>query len=227
MGWYLTILQEMRDQLGLKGNELLVYAFIHGYSQGGHGCYHGSLATLQNVCGIASRQTAIDILKSLVEKGYITKTETFMSGIKYVSYSACPKIGQGVQKMDMGCPENGHNNKDIDIHNTLSYKGRSKFEKPSIEEIRRYCTERMLDVDAEQFFNFYESKGWKVGKSPMVSWRAAIATWAGRQEKERKVAPKERKKKSVFEQNLEVMDQMFGTDLHAQAYGKKEDYDEQ
>lgn len=115
MGWYITILQEMRDQLGLKGNELIVFAFINGYSQGGQGCYHGSLATLQAICGIASRQTAIDTLKSLIEKGLIQKSETIHNGVKSVSYSICPKIGQGVQKLDRGCPKIGHNNKDIDI----------------------------------------------------------------------------------------------------------------
>ena len=122
MGWYITILQEMRDQLGLKGNELIVFAFINGYSQGGHGCYHGSLATLQGVCGIASRQTATDVLKSLVEKGYIYKSETIKNGVKYVSYAVCPNIGQGVQKMDKGCLKNGHNIEDININNTLSIK---------------------------------------------------------------------------------------------------------
>ena len=122
MGWYITIQQEMRDVLGLKGNELLVFAFINGYSQEGQGCYYGSLAHLQEVCGIASRQTAIDVLKSLCEKGYIIKTEQ-LHPVKMVSYSVCPKIGQDVQKLDMGCPKIGHNNKDINIYNSLSIKG--------------------------------------------------------------------------------------------------------
>lgn len=226
MGWYITILQEMRDQLGLKGNELIVFAFIYGYSQGGHGCYHGSLATLQGVCGIASRQTAIDVLKSLTEKGYISKSETILNGMKYVSYSACPNIGQGVQKMDKGCPENGHNNKeDINI-NTLSNKGRSRFQKPSLEDIRSYCQERRNQVDPERFFNFYESKGWMVGKSPMKDWKAAVRTWEQRPETRTSYQPQ--KKESVLEHNLKVMDQMFGTNMHEQTYGRKEVvYDEQ
>ena len=85
MGWYITIQQEMRDHLGLKGNELIVFAFINGYSQEGQGCYYGSLAYLQEVCGIASRQTAITTLKSLEQKGYISKTETVSNGVKYIT----------------------------------------------------------------------------------------------------------------------------------------------
>ena len=114
MGWYFTILQEMRE-MGLKGNELIVFAVINGFSQNGNGSFHGSLAALQEMCGIASRQTITDILKSLVDKGFINKTEVTLNGVKNISYSACPKNGQGVQKMDMdvqkldrGCPKNGH-----------------------------------------------------------------------------------------------------------------------
>lgn len=224
MGWYITIQQEMRDDLGLKGNELIVFAFLNGYSQEGQGCYYGSLAHLQRVCGIASRQTAIDVLKSLMAKGYISKTENQFNGIKVVSYSVCPKVGQDVQKMDRGCPENGHNNKeDININNNSLYKRESsRFQKPSIDEIRQYCISRNNRVDPDQFFNFYESKGWVVGKTPMKDWRAAVRTWEKR-EKEVPQRKREFRKESVLEHNLKVMDQMFGTNLHAQAYGKKED----
>ena len=227
MGWFITIQQEMRDLLGLKGNELIVFAFINGFSQEGQGCYYGGLANLQRVCGIASRQTAIDILKSLMAKGYIVKTEQIFNGVKMISYSVSPIIGQGVQKMDKGCPENGHNNKgDINI-NSLSLKGSSRFQKPTIEEIRQYCQEKGYNVDAEQFFNFYESKGWVVGKSPMKNWRAAVSTW-NKREKEVPRRKRESRKESAFEHNLKVMDQMFGTNLHQQAYGQKEEvYDEQ
>ena len=227
MGWFITIQQEMRDHLGLKGNELIVFAFINGYSQEGQGCYYGGLANLQRVCGIASRQTAIDILKSLMAKGYIVKSEQLFNGVKMISYSVSPIIGQDVQKMDKGCPENGHNNiGDINI-NSLSLKGSSRFQKPTIEEIRQYCQEKGYNVDAEQFFNFYESKGWVVGKSPMKNWRAAVSTW-NKREKEVPRRKRESRKESAFEHNLKVMDQMFGTNLHQQAYGQKEEvYDEQ
>ena len=227
MGWFITIQQEMRDHLGLKGNELIVFAFINGYSQEGQGCYYGGLANLQRVCGIASRQTAIDILKSLMAKGYIVKSEQLFNGVKMISYSVSPIIGQDVQKMDKGCPENGHNNiGDINI-NSLSLKGSSRFQKPTIEEIRQYCQEKGYNVDAEQFFNFYESKGWVVGKSPMKNWRAAVWTW-NKREKEVPQRKRESRKESAFEHNLKVMDQMFGTNLHQQAYGQKEEvYDEQ
>jgi hypothetical protein len=51
------------------------------------------------------------------------------------------------------------------------------FVKPTVEEIRAYCTERENSVDAETFFDFYESKGWLIGKNPMKDWQAAVRTW--------------------------------------------------
>ena len=120
------------------------------------------------------------------------------------------------------------NNEYININNNSLYKkGSSRFQKPTIEEIRQYCLEKGYNVDAEQFFNFYESKGWVVGKSPMKNWRAAVSTW-NKREKEVPRRKRESRKESAFEHNLKVMDQMFGTNLHQQAYGQKEEvYDEQ
>lgn len=67
---------------------------------------------------------------------------------------------------------------------------RSKFVKPSVEEIAAYCAERNNNIDPQQFFDFYESKGWKVGNQSMKDWRAAVRTWE-RREKPKKVLPKE------------------------------------
>ena len=51
------------------------------------------------------------------------------------------------------------------------------FVKPTVEEIRAYCNKRKNNVDADAFFDFYESKGWVIGKSPMKDWQAAVRTW--------------------------------------------------
>lgn len=67
---------------------------------------------------------------------------------------------------------------------------RSKFVKPSVEEIAAYCAERNNNIDPQQFFDFYESKGWKVGNQSMKDWKAAVRTWE-RREKPKKILPKE------------------------------------
>lgn len=57
---------------------------------------------------------------------------------------------------------------------------RTVFVKPTIEEIRAYIAEKGYHFSAEQFFAFYESKGWKVGSQPMKDWKMACVTWEGR-----------------------------------------------
>ena len=58
------------------------------------------------------------------------------------------------------------------------------FEKPTIEEIKAYCAERKNNIDATSFFDFYESKGWKVGTAKMKDWKASVRTWEQRQKNE-------------------------------------------
>lgn len=56
-------------------------------------------------------------------------------------------------------------------------KRSNSFSPPSIKEISNFCLERKNSVDPEKFFNFYESKGWMVGKNKMKNWQAAVRTW--------------------------------------------------
>ena len=52
-----------------------------------------------------------------------------------------------------------------------------KFIPPEVHEVRAYCMERGNDVDPERFIDFYEAKGWMVGKNKMKDWRAAVRNW--------------------------------------------------
>ena len=50
--------------------------------------------------------------------------------------------------------------------------------KPTMEEVRAYCTERNNGIDAQHFFDFYEANGWMQGKGkPIKDWKAAVRTW--------------------------------------------------
>lgn len=51
------------------------------------------------------------------------------------------------------------------------------FKKPTVDEILQYCGERNNLVDPVRFFDFYESKGWMIGKTKMKDWKAAVRTW--------------------------------------------------
>ena len=54
------------------------------------------------------------------------------------------------------------------------------FQPPSLEEVKAYCKERNNHVDPERFIDFYESKGWMVGKNKMKNWKACVRTWEQR-----------------------------------------------
>ena len=53
----------------------------------------------------------------------------------------------------------------------------TRFKKPTVEEIAEYCRERNNGIDAQRFFDYYEAKGWLIGKTKMKDWRAAVRTW--------------------------------------------------
>lgn len=67
---------------------------------------------------------------------------------------------------------------------------KARFVRPSVDEVRAYCTERGNSVDPQQFVDFYESKGWKVGNQSMKDWKAAVRTWEKRDRAKDKPKPK-------------------------------------
>ena len=55
-----------------------------------------------------------------------------------------------------------------------------RFRPPTVEEVAQYISENGYHIDAEQFIDYYSSKGWLVGKSPMKDWKASVRTWERR-----------------------------------------------
>ncbi len=123
-----------------------------------------------------------------------------------------PKMEQVSQKWNK-CPKNGTNgtvyvnvNEDVNVKKEKNKKEnpqadfclplsenekikerKTKFKKPSIDEIKAYCTERNNGIDAESFFYYYEAREWKTGNSKIKDWKACVLTWEKRQ-KEKKQA---------------------------------------
>lgn len=78
---------------------------------------------------------------------------------------------------------------ELDIENRDREKKR-RFTPPSVEEVKAYCDERKNNVDPQSFVDFYSSKGWKVGSSPMKDWQAAVRTWEKRDNEKPKYTKK-------------------------------------
>jgi len=54
----------------------------------------------------------------------------------------------------------------------------TRFSKPTMEELEAYIAEKRLQIDSVKFYAYYESNGWRVGKNPMHSWKAAVWNWS-------------------------------------------------
>ena len=216
---------EIWQNRSLSWNEKILLMEIDSFTAKDRECYISN-EYIAELLGV-SVSWASKCLSHLLELGLV-RVVKFDGRKRYVESTIQFKADLNESSMQDGIKvPHTDNNEYININNNSLYKkGSSRFQKPTIEEIRQYCLEKGYNVDAEQFFNFYESKGWVVGKSPMKNWRAAVSTW-NKREKEIPQRKRESRKESVFEHNLKVMDQMFGTDLHSQSYGKKEVYDEQ
>jgi hypothetical protein len=65
-------------------------------------------------------------------------------------------------------------------------KVHSKSIPPLWNDVLSYCMERKNGVDINKWFNFYESKGWMVGKTKMKDWKASIRTWESSKDEQNK-----------------------------------------
>ena len=137
--------------------------------------------------GIGTAVDAVRVLrkgkKNRAELSYSPEQLRRIEGIKTTDGSVAATDGS-VETTDGSVAHIGekqgseiYNEIENEIDNIDSIRKRKIFEKPSVEEVRVYCLERKNKVDAEAFVDFYESKGWVVGKSPMKNWKAAVRTW--------------------------------------------------
>lgn len=53
----------------------------------------------------------------------------------------------------------------------------SRFVAPTLDQVSEYVKEIKSQVDPQRFIDFYESKGWMVGRNKMKDWKAAVRTW--------------------------------------------------
>lgn len=106
-------------------------------------------------------------------------------------------LGEGVDGAGTNVHQDVHENieiekeleleQDIDIEDNVDIDGNAttttkkkhstRFVKPTVEQIAQYCIERNNNINPQYFWDYYESKGWMVGRSGMKDWKCAIRTW--------------------------------------------------
>lgn len=212
---------EIWQDRSLSWNEKILLMEIDSFTSKGHECYISN-EYIADLLGVTER-SASRLLSHLLESGLIRMVR-FDGRKRYVESTICFQAEWTQMSMQGGqsCPHTD-NNEYIKIER--DNKRRTRFVKPSISEVAEFCRERNNGIDPEEFVAFYESKGWMVGKNPMKDWKSAIITWEKSKKREKEIPQRKRatRQESVFEHNLKVMDEMFGTKLHEQAYGGQAD----
>ena len=154
-----------------------------------------SVEGLTYIC-LESKNTINGILKELEDNKYLLRKRIYCDGKIsdweyniYESKDLHPK-NEDIENEDI---ENRDVNKYTNKLNTNIYikenNKRKVFKKPSIEEIEEYCKERNNCINANAFYDFYESKDWYVGKNKMKDWKACVRTWEQRTIKQLKPIP--------------------------------------
>lgn len=157
---YITIQGFMITDLKLKGNELIIYAIIYGFSQAENQTFSGSLQYLADWTN-STKQGVQKNIKSLLEKGFIVKTNKIINGIKFCEYSAIKEVCNKVV-----------------YHETKSHEGMQQsctgYATKFHEGMQQSCTNNIQDNIADNYINIKESKKEK----PKSSFDEIIAAYA-------------------------------------------------
>lgn len=143
---YVVIQGWMRNELQLKGNDLIVYAIIYNFSQDGESKFDGSLQYLADWCG-ATKQGIQKNLKKLLEAGLIKKETKKSSRGNLVSYyttkfhTYTTKFHGGIQ---LSCPNNIQDNKE-DNKKDISIINNTNNKKSLVKKSKKSLYEKMQD----------------------------------------------------------------------------------
>ena len=142
-----------------------------------------------------------DDLKLLIAKGFVIPFDSGVCVIRdwkvnnYIQRDRYVPTLYYEEKKHLSCEKSGRYNysdavciQDVSTLDTQYRGGKSsvdegdkaatpprakRFTPPTFAEVQAFVNERHSAVDPQEFIDFYESKGWMVGKTPMRDWRAA------------------------------------------------------
>ena len=114
--------------------------------------------------------------------GVITCLKLAKRADDYTAKLVKSELSQAVDCLDL--LESPTNSEKVQLDKKRIDKKKSRFTPPTVEEVQAYCRERKNTIDAGRFVDFYEAKGWMVGKNKMRSWQAAVRTWEQRNQSE-------------------------------------------
>ena len=148
----------------------------------------GSIVTSRDLLaretGLSSQQIRTALTKLISTNEITSVTSSQGTIIQIVSYEKYQVATNEITN------EQPTNNQQATTNNNVNKE--KKFIPPTFNDVLEYCMQNNLDVDGVKFINFYESKGWMVGKNKMKNWKAAIQTWV-KPKQQVEVSPEELK----------------------------------
>lgn len=147
---YIVIQSWMVEELKLKGNELIVFAVIHGFSQDGEHWYRGTRAHLAEWCG-ATKGTVSNALRSLEEKGFIERREIEQYGAVKILYRATKFYDTPYQKLVDPLPKivSIDKDKDKDIRKDKD-KRKTAIRIEDAPDFSRECLESFNEITGQK-----------------------------------------------------------------------------
>ena len=180
--YYAIISAEVRYDKNLTANAKLLYAEVTALLNMNGECF-ATNKYFSNLYG-KSVVTISKWIGELISNGYISSSYVYKQGTKEIDRRYLSILKGGIKENDKGGIKENFKDNNIKVNNNITYSNnKGRFKKPTINEIAEYCIERNNNIDAETFYDFYESKDWKVGKTKMKDWKACVRTWEKRQTK--------------------------------------------
>ena len=204
----------MIEDMELYGNELIIYSILNSISQTPGASYFGSKKYLGKFVG--STRTAIRVLNSLIEKGYVKKRVISGRKTEYIALVVKKENKSSKKESDNSSVTNCHSDCDKMSHqyknkyiNKYIKKDRKKDPDslpdkpniPSLEEVKAYAAEMKLEFNPVKFYEYYQEKKWiKKNGEPVKSWKLTMCRWSDN-EIDLKEKAAEAKSKTSFQQN--------------------------
>lgn len=140
-----------------------------------------SIQSLADKSGLSFQavRTALDKLQSTGEINIqSTNKNTLITVIKWADFQCDEELQQTNNKQTTN-KQQSNNKRTTTNKNDKNVKNERNINTipPTLEEVTQYCNERHNNVDPQTFMDFYESKGWMVGKNKMKDWKACVRTW--------------------------------------------------
>ena len=218
-GYYAIIPASVRYDKRLPANAKLLYGELTALSNEKGYCWAGNdyFAGLYEV----SKTSVSKWVSALRDTGYIEIQLEYAEGTKqilhrYIRIVKDPieeKLNNPLRKVNDPIEEKFKDNNTLNTtsNNTMN-KGR--FTPPTLTEVVDQCNRTGANIDPQGFLDFYESKGWMIGKNKMKCWKSAIRTWSRKErekQKERQARPVKQKAKPSGLRGREITESLTDT----------------